>query len=91
MFRPCIDLRQGKVVQIVGGTLTDAGQGTHTNFESDKSPAWFADLYRRDALAGGPGQTSENVGKGVVDITNVIRHFATLTHMQNFNAIAKSA
>jgi len=53
MFRPCIDLRQGKVVQIVGGTLTDAGEGTHTNFESDRSPAWFADLYRRDALTGG--------------------------------------
>lgn len=53
MFRPCIDLRQGKVVQIVGGTLTDAGTTTHTNFESDKPPAWFAELYRRDGLTGG--------------------------------------
>ncbi len=53
MFRPCIDLRQGKVVQIVGGTLTDAGGGTQTNFESDKPPSWFAELYRRDSMTGG--------------------------------------
>ena len=53
MFRPCIDLRNGKVVQIVGGTLTDSGAGTRTNFESDKPPGWFADLYRRDGLEGG--------------------------------------
>jgi phosphoribosylformimino-5-aminoimidazole carboxamide ribotide isomerase len=33
--------------------LTDSGDSTKTNFESDKSPAWFADLYRRDGLTGG--------------------------------------
>lgn len=53
MFRPCIDLRGGKVVQIVGGTLTDSGEGTRTHFESDRPAAWFADLYRRDGLEGG--------------------------------------
>lgn len=37
--------------QIVGGTLTDAG--ARTNFVSEKSAAWFADVYRRDQLAGG--------------------------------------
>ncbi|MGA2247854.1 MAG: phosphoribosylformimino-5-aminoimidazole carboxamide ribotide isomerase [Verrucomicrobiota bacterium] len=51
MFRPCIDLHEGKVKQIVGGTLGDAG--LHTNFVSEKSAAWFAELYRRDRLAGG--------------------------------------
>ncbi len=51
MFRPCIDLHEGKVKQIVGGTLSDAG--ARTNFVSDKSAAWFADLYRRDGLRGG--------------------------------------
>jgi phosphoribosylformimino-5-aminoimidazole carboxamide ribotide isomerase len=51
MFRPCIDLHEGKVKQIVGGTLSDAG--ARTNFVSEKSAAWFAELYRRDALAGG--------------------------------------
>ena len=52
-FRPCIDLRGGRVVQIVGGTLTDGGAGTVTNFVSDRSPAEFAALYRRDGLRGG--------------------------------------
>jgi phosphoribosylformimino-5-aminoimidazole carboxamide ribotide isomerase len=51
MFRPCIDLHEGKVKQIVGGTLSEAG--ARTNFVSEKSAAWFAELYRRDALRGG--------------------------------------
>jgi phosphoribosylformimino-5-aminoimidazole carboxamide ribotide isomerase len=51
MFRPCIDLHEGKVKQIVGGTLGAAG--LRTNFVSEQSAAWFAELYRRDGLAGG--------------------------------------
>ena len=51
MFRPCIDLHEGKVKQIVGGTLSDAG--VRTNFVSDRSAAWFAELYKRDGLTGG--------------------------------------
>ena len=27
-FRPCIDIHNGKVKQIVGGSLTDDGRGT---------------------------------------------------------------
>lgn len=53
MFRPCIDLHDGKVKQIVGGSLTDSGAGLRTNFVSEKPAAWFADLYRRDQLFGG--------------------------------------
>lgn len=53
-FRPCIDLRNGRVVQIVGGTLNDANaQSTVTNFESDRSPADYAELYKADNLTGG--------------------------------------
>src|SRR5271169_4393862 len=51
MFRPCIDLHEGKVKQIVGGSLGDAG--LRTNFVSEKSAAWFAELYQRDGLMGG--------------------------------------
>jgi len=51
MFRPCIDLHEGKVKQIVGGTLRDAE--VRTNFVSERSSAWFAELYRRDGLRGG--------------------------------------
>ncbi|HEY0548513.1 MAG TPA: phosphoribosylformimino-5-aminoimidazole carboxamide ribotide isomerase [Verrucomicrobiae bacterium] len=53
MFRPCIDLHEGKVKQIVGGTLSDSGAGLRTNFVSEKSAAWFAELYRHDGLEGG--------------------------------------
>lgn len=52
-FRPCIDLHQGKVKQIVGGTLRDDGAGPQENFVSDKAPAWFAETFREDGLAGG--------------------------------------
>jgi phosphoribosylformimino-5-aminoimidazole carboxamide ribotide isomerase len=51
MFRPCIDLHEGKVKQIVGGTLGDSG--LRTNFISEKPAAWFAELYKRDNLSGG--------------------------------------
>jgi phosphoribosylformimino-5-aminoimidazole carboxamide ribotide isomerase len=53
VFRPCIDLRGGRVVQIVGGSLSDSGNGVRTNFESDLPPAWFAARYREDHLTGG--------------------------------------
>ena len=52
-FRPCIDLHQGKVKQIVGGSLRDDGAGPVENFVSDKAPAWFAETFRNDALTGG--------------------------------------
>lgn len=53
-FRPCIDLKNGKVVQIVGGTLTDDSEGSlETNFESERSPADFARMYQEDRLTGG--------------------------------------
>jgi phosphoribosylformimino-5-aminoimidazole carboxamide ribotide isomerase len=53
MFRPCIDLHEGKVKQIVGGTLSDAPGQLRTNFISDQPASWFAELYRRDDLPGG--------------------------------------
>ena len=53
-FRPCIDLHDGVVKQIVGATLADtASDGPQTNFESRRPAGWFADLYRRDRLTGG--------------------------------------
>jgi phosphoribosylformimino-5-aminoimidazole carboxamide ribotide isomerase len=52
-FRPCIDLHQGKVKQIIGGTLTDDNADTKTNFESEYDSAYYAELYRRDKLTGG--------------------------------------
>ena len=53
MFRPCIDLHEGKVKQIVGGTLGAGTGGLRTNYVSERDAAWFAELYRRDGLSGG--------------------------------------
>ena len=53
-FRPCIDLHDGKVVQIVGGSLQDGhDELLETNFVSSKSPSEYADLYQSDGLSGG--------------------------------------
>lgn len=53
MFRPCIDLHEGKVKQIVGGTLAEQPGALRTNFVSDRPAAWYAELYKRDELTGG--------------------------------------
>ena len=50
-FRPCIDLHQGQVKQIVGGSLTDSG--ADTNFISSHDAAYYAQLYREHNLTGG--------------------------------------
>ena len=52
LFRPCIDIHQGKVKQIVGGTLSDS-ETPLTHFTSEHSPAYFAHLYKKDGLKGG--------------------------------------
>jgi len=53
MFRPCIDLHEGRVKQIVGGSLGDSPGQLRTNFVSDRPARWFAELYKRDDLTGG--------------------------------------
>lgn len=52
-FRPCIDLHNGSVKQIVGGSLNEAGVGLKTNFESDRPADYYADIYKKDDLRGG--------------------------------------
>lgn len=52
-FRPCIDLHQGMVKQIVGGSLRDDGAGPKENFVSDRPAGWFAETFRDDGLTGG--------------------------------------
>ncbi|MGD8401271.1 MAG: phosphoribosylformimino-5-aminoimidazole carboxamide ribotide isomerase, partial [Bacillota bacterium] len=47
-FRPCIDLHNGKVKQIVGGTLRDDSKGLVENFVSDRDAAYYATLFKKD-------------------------------------------
>lgn len=49
-FRPCIDLHQGFVKQIVGSTM---GSNLQINFQSEQSASYFAHLYKRNGLKGG--------------------------------------
>ncbi|MFC3153123.1 phosphoribosylformimino-5-aminoimidazole carboxamide ribotide isomerase [Litoribrevibacter euphylliae] len=51
LFRPCIDLHQGKVKQIVGGSLND--EGADTNYVSPYDSTYYAELYRDHQLMGG--------------------------------------
>jgi len=53
IFRPCIDLHQGKVKQIVGASFTDSGNNLKTNFISQRPSSWYAELFKKDGLKGG--------------------------------------
>ena len=52
-FRPCIDIHNGKVKQIVGGTLKDAGNQAVENFVSKQDAAFYATLYQKSGITGG--------------------------------------
>lgn len=52
-FRPCIDIHNGKVKQIVGGSLLDEGNRAKENFVAEQDAAFFAKLYREQGLKGG--------------------------------------
>ena len=52
-FRPCIDIHNGKVKQIVGGSLKDARDQAVENFVSDQDAAFFAEFYREKGIDGG--------------------------------------
>ena len=79
-FRPCIDIHNGKVKQIVGGSLLDEGNRAKENFVAEQDAAFFAKLYREQGLKGGHiillnpggfqiggGITAENA-KGFLDL-----------------------
>ena len=52
-FRPCIDIHNGKVKQIVGGSLRDEGDQARENFVAGISAVDYARLYGKDGLKGG--------------------------------------
>ena len=52
-FRPCIDIHNGKVKQIVGGSLKDQNNQAAENFVSEQTADFFAELYRGRGLYGG--------------------------------------
>lgn len=52
-FKPCIDIHNGAVKQIVGGSLKDEANQAKDNFVSEYNADFYADLYRRKNLTGG--------------------------------------
>lgn len=52
-FRPCIDIHNGRVKQIVGASLKDAGNFAEENFVSSQDAAYYAKLYKEHDLPGG--------------------------------------
>lgn len=51
-FRPCIDIHNGKVKQIVGSSLKDEGNHATENFVSGNDASYFANLYKENNLKG---------------------------------------
>ena len=52
-YRPCIDIHNGKVKQIVGATLSDESGSADENFVSERGADFFAKFYRDEGLMGG--------------------------------------
>lgn len=52
-FRPCIDIHNGCVKQIVGGSLTDVNDMAQENFVAEQDAAFFANLYQKAGIRGG--------------------------------------
>ena len=52
-FRPCIDIHNGQVKQIVGGSLTDVGNKAAENYVSEQDAAFYAHLYKESGVVGG--------------------------------------
>ena len=52
-FRPCIDIHNGKVKQIVGGSLKGDASTAEENYVSEHDAAWFARFYAKDGLRDG--------------------------------------
>lgn len=52
-FRPCIDIHNGKVKQIIGGSLLDQGDQAEENFVSAHDAGFYGKLYKKNQLSGG--------------------------------------
>ncbi|MCR4902266.1 MAG: phosphoribosylformimino-5-aminoimidazole carboxamide ribotide isomerase [Butyrivibrio sp.] len=76
-FRPCIDIHNGKVKQIVGSSLKDVGNEAVENFVSDKDAAFFAGLYAQKGLSGGH----------IIILNNAESEFYNATKNEAINAL----
>lgn len=68
-FRPCIDIHNGKVKQIVGGSLKDENDAVKENFVSTQDATYYADLYKKHNITGGHIILLNSVDSPYYDIT----------------------
>ncbi len=52
-FRPCIDIHNGKVKQIVGSSLRDKNDEAKENYVASNDAVFYARMYREMGLSGG--------------------------------------
>ena len=69
-FRPCIDIHNGQVKQIVGGSLQDQGDHAKENFVAGQDASFFAKLYEKYGLTGTDKEISVRVRS---DLFNLIK------------------
>jgi len=79
-FRPCIDIHNGQVKQIVGGSLKDLGDQAQINFTAETGAGYFAGLYKADGLKGGHiillnPVTSEYYGQTKAQAMDALREY----------------
>lgn len=65
-FRPCIDIHNGKVKQIVGGSLKDRGDFASENFVSEQDSRFYADMYRKSGIKGRSYYSAQFCGQRVL-------------------------
>lgn len=52
-FRPCIDIHNGKVKQLIGGSVADMSDSARENFVSEKNADWYARFFQEKGLMNG--------------------------------------
>ena len=77
-FRPCIDIHNGKVKQLVGSSLKDKGDLAKENFVSENDADFFALKYKKDNLKGGH----------IIILNNKSSDYFEATKKQAFKALA---
>lgn len=77
-FRPCIDIHNGKVKQIVGASLKDAGDSAEENYVANQDAGFFASFYREQKIKGGH----------IILLNSVHSEFYELTRRQALGALS---
>jgi phosphoribosylformimino-5-aminoimidazole carboxamide ribotide isomerase len=76
-FRPCIDIHNGKVKQIVGSSLKDIGNQAEENFVSEQDAKFYANMYKEDGITGGH----------IILLNSVDSEYFAATRQQALNAL----